>query len=143
MIPMAHYSINSKFSIEVYILVFILLVAIGWGTLCHLSPGEPVFNNLHLIGQGWVNGMQLFPLLLLLRAFVWSIPVEPSCDGNTNKENDCSAIRAPMGGFLAHSHYPWVSPLGRSSCAISVSPTQVCNPNMADVLFGQCQYIKN
>jgi hypothetical protein len=35
---MAHYSINSKLPIQVYILISILLVAVGWGNLHQLAP---------------------------------------------------------------------------------------------------------
>ena len=43
---MAHYSINIKLSIAVYILISILLVAVGWGNLHQLAPWEEIFNIL-------------------------------------------------------------------------------------------------
>ena len=44
--PMARYSINSKLSIAVYILIFILLVAVDWGIFRHLATREELFNLL-------------------------------------------------------------------------------------------------
>ena len=43
---MAHYSINIKLPIAVYILISILLVAVGWGNLYQLAPWEELFNIL-------------------------------------------------------------------------------------------------
>ena len=68
---MAHYSINIRLSIAVYILISVLLVAVGWGNLHQLAPQEELFNSRG-INTFHLDYLRASDVKQWIKSYIWS-----------------------------------------------------------------------